>query len=83
MTPENSSDGNRHLISNPSESEILRENHYETPETIIRLLKGALDPIIVDPIPSNITLSDIVISRDSQGGLTITCNVSYEIEEQG
>ena len=79
MTPDSTSEGNR-FAQHSFASEILSRNHNERPATIIELLKGSLEAVPVDPIPTEITISNIVISRDSQGGLTITCNVTYVVE---
>ena len=53
----------------------LTKDHNIQPQTIRELIKGALDPLVVDPIPSRIVINDIAITNDGEGRLSIECRV--------
>ena len=60
----------------PRVTRIIR-NHNINHGIVKDLIKGSLDPLIVDPIPSKILISDIVITRSSEGVIDINCDVSF------
>ena len=47
-------------------------------QVIRSLIQGALDPLEVDPVPDEILIKNIVITRNSQGQLDISCQVNFE-----
>ena len=56
----------------------LIRNHEANPQAIKDLIKGSLQPLHTDPIPTRIVLNDIVVTKDREGRLALTCNVLYE-----
>ena len=77
MVPDSTSNT---VNQNPNIITIISSNHNIQPDIIRRLLQNSLSQLEVDPIPTRIEISDIVISRDSNEELTITCEVSYFVE---
>ena len=61
----------------PVEVRII-SNHGINPQSLRELIKGALDPLPVDPVPSRVVIGDIVITRDGEGNLTFSCEVFFE-----
>ena len=55
-------------------------NHNSDHGLIRELLKQALDPLIVDPIPSRVVLNNIDIRKTVEGDLSISCQVYFESE---
>ena len=53
-------------------------NHNINHNLLRDLIKSSLDPMIVDPVPTKIIISDIVITRNSNGLVSIECDVSFE-----
>ena len=80
MVPDSTQDENGQIIQNPGTVEILSSNHDINPDYIRRLLRDSLSQLEVDPIPSEIIISDIVITRDSNRKLAIPCEISYFVE---
>ena len=76
--------GNNPGQSSNNTSELLlrvTHNHNIDPQAIRDLIKGALDLLPVDPIPTRILISDIVITRNPtnvQSPLELRCQVSYQ-----
>ena len=61
----------------PVEVRII-SNHGINPQSLRELIKGALDPLPVDPVPSRIVINNIVITKDEEGGLAFQCEVFFE-----
>ena len=62
-------------------SERVLHNHNICPQALKDLIKGALEPLPTDPVPTSIELKKIIITRDSLGGLALSCEVWYETVE--
>ena len=67
-------------ISNPNNSTEpivvqLTDHHNIDPEILRDKIKGALDPLLVDPVPTRIIIDNIIITKDEKGSLTVTCEV--------
>ena len=60
----------------PRVTRIIR-NHSITHNRLKDLIKGSLDPLVVDPVPSKILISNIVITRTTEGVIDISCDVAY------
>ena len=74
--------GDRDNQAEERENEIrLYRNHRESHHAIRRLLQDALTPLRVDPIPSEVLIRNIVITRDREGNLGISCEVLYAVAE--
>ena len=57
----------------------VRVNHNISHNLIRDLIKGAITPLCVYPIPDSVHLHDIVVTRDSRGEVAIDCKVTFEI----
>ena len=55
-------------------------NHNIDHQLIRDLLGNALDPLVVDPIPTRVVLHNIDIRRTVEGEVSISCEVLYETE---
>ena len=55
----------------------LRRDHNIERETILKLIKDALEPLQTDPVPERIVINNIQIFREESGDIAITCEVSY------
>ena len=77
---DNSNNGNRGNQANPVNEIPVRivANHNFDHNRIRELIQGSLDPIPVDPIPTNIIIRDIVITHSRERGLVISCHVLFE-----
>ena len=60
----------------PRVTRIIR-NHSINHNRLKDLIKGSLDPLVVDPVPSKILISNIVITRTTEGVIDISCDVAY------
>ena len=60
----------------PRVTRIIR-NHNINHDRIKDLIKGSLDPLVVDPVPTKILISNIVITRTAEGVIDISCDVAY------
>ena len=56
----------------------ITRNHNLRHQVVRELIQGTLDPLIVDPIPTEIAIRDIRVTRDPEGRLQISCQVFYE-----
>ena len=64
---------------NPEPVEVrVTSNHGIDCQALRELIKGALDPLPVDPVPSRIVINNIVITRNEEGGLAFQCEVFFE-----
>ena len=54
-------------------------NHNADHDNIRRLIQGALDPLIVDPVPYRVLIDNIVVTREPDGQLAIHCEVAFEV----
>ena len=54
-------------------------DHNTSHESIRRLIQGALNPLVVDPIPQSVLIHNIVITRELDGQLAISCEVAFEV----
>ena len=59
---------------------ILSSDHNISPTTIRRIIQDSLNPLPVNPIPTTVVISNIVITRNQRGELGICCEVSYGVE---
>ena len=57
----------------------LTSNHNVDSNAIRRLIQDSLTPMVLDPIPTQILIRDIIVTRDERGLLDITCEVLYEV----
>ena len=57
--------------------ERIIADHNINQDTIRDLIQGSLEPLPLDPIPSNIIIKNIVITRNREGRLNITCEVLF------
>ena len=69
-------EGNRGIVR-------ITRNHTESHSDIRELIKGALAPLVVDPVPTEVLLEDIVVTKEPGGELNITCKVYYQYREGG
>ena len=53
----------------------ITNNHGISPRALRELIKGSLDPLLVDPVPSRVVIEDIVVKKDEEGVLSISCEV--------
>ena len=53
-------------------------HHNLNPQVLRDLIKRALSPLPVDPVPSRVIIDDIVITKDETGGLSFSCEVIFE-----
>ena len=53
-------------------------NHNIEPDTIRNLIKEALGPLPIDPVPTRIVLDNIVVTKSSEGNLGLSCDVYFE-----
>lgn len=67
---------------NNSGTQILF-NHNESPEAIRALIQGALGPLPVNPVPTRVVINNIVVAKNREGRLIVTCEVSYESHRRG
>ena len=51
----------------------VRVNHNISHNLIRDLIKGAITPLCVDPIPDSVHIHGIVVTRDSRGEVGIDC----------
>ena len=58
-------------------------NHIESPGAVRALIQGALDPLPVNPVPSRVVIHNIVVTKNREGRLSVTCEVDYESHRQG
>ena len=85
----NLSSGNNSNESSGNQAQLLQRvthNHNIDPQTIRDLIKGALDPLPVDPIPTKILISNIVVTKNPnsvQNPLELRCQVSFQREVIG
>ena len=76
--PNDSGDNNNQDdFANQRVTRIVR-NHNVNHELIRDLIKGSLDPLVVDPVPSKILIHNIVITRNSGGLVNIECDVCFQ-----
>ena len=80
--PDSTSDNSDQGERGADQSIVLGRGHNIRPEVIRNIIQRALDPLVVDPIPTNVYITDIVISQDSEGRLSISCEVSYDCERE-
>ena len=68
----------------PSErpAERITENHNIDSNIIRRLIQDSLTPLRVDPVPTQILIRDIVITRDDRGLINIDCEVQFEVRNR-
>ena len=62
---------------------IIRErriisNHNIDHDAIRELLRGCLDPLPLSTIPTSVHIGAIVVAVNSEGKLTLRCQVSFE-----
>ena len=75
---DNLGDGNNQDgFGNHRVTRIVR-NHNINHSLIRDLIKGALDPLVVDPVPSKVLISNIEITRDLNGLVSIECDVTFQ-----
>ena len=53
-------------------------DHNINPLTLRNLIKNSLEPLPTDPVPTRIVINNIIITKDSTGGLALSCDVFYE-----
>ena len=59
----------------------IRSNHSVSHQTIRRLIQDALEPLIVDPVPTEVRIRNIRITRDPENNLNISCEVLFNHRE--
>ena len=59
----------------------VRSNHSVSHHAIRRLIQDALDPLLVDPVPTEVQIRNIRITQDPRGNLEISCEVSFSHRE--
>ena len=57
--------------------ERIIADHNINHSTLRELIRGSLEPLPLDPIPSNIVIKNIVITRNQEGRLNISCEVLF------
>ena len=62
------------------EDQRVTSDHMVSHNQIRELIQSAIAPLRVDPVPTSVLIHNIVITKDTQGQLTIRCDVSYETE---
>ena len=55
----------------------ITHNHNLRHEVVRELIQGALNPLVVDPIPTEVNIRNIRVTRDPEGRLEIACEVSF------
>ena len=83
MTPDPSGTGGQPLVRDREGNTVLEHNHGVDPDIIKSLLSRAFVPLPIEPIPREITIAGIVVTRDPRGNLGISCEVSYVYERLG
>ena len=53
-------------------------NHNIEPDTIRNLIKEALGPLPIDPVPTRIVLDKIIVTKTLGGNLGLSCDVYSE-----
>ena len=56
-------------------------NHNINSQTVRGLIKGALEPLPTDPVPTHIVISNISITKNPVGLLGLSCEVAFEATE--
>ena len=77
----NSSRSNNRDPGRPSQRNVsvrIVRNHNVSHALIKDLIKSAIDPLCVDPVPTSILLHNIEIKRLESGEVSITCDVTFE-----
>ena len=77
----NSSRSNSRDPGRPSQRNVsvrIVRNHNVSHALIRDLLKSAIDPLCVDPVPTSVSLHNIEIRRLESGEVSITCDVTFE-----
>ena len=69
--------------SEPSQAGNIRLlRGHNTSHSVLRdLIKEALSPLVVDPVPTDVLIRDIVITRSASGALEISCMVCYDCRD--
>ena len=62
------------------EGQRITSDHRISHNLIRELIQSAIGPLRVDPVPTSVFIHNIVIKTDSQGRLSIECDVSFEVE---
>ena len=76
MLHDSTAEGDWQMIQNPEVEEVIRVDHNIPREAIIRIIQNSLLPLQVDPVPTSITIDNIVIKKNSRNELSIACDVS-------